>query len=136
HDRVLLHDSDEHDQADETVNVQIHLEEVKSDQGSEDGRRQAGQNRQRVDVALIKDAQHDVDHEDGDAEQQGEILYGIFKLACGSLERSADRGRYRESEFLDLTDGISQRNARLQIEGERHRGQLAKMVNRLRTRIL
>jgi hypothetical protein len=38
------------------------------------GRRQAGEDRQRVDEALIQDAEHDVDDEDGHHQQEAEAL--------------------------------------------------------------
>ena len=64
HDAVLLHEADEHDDADEGVEVEVDAEEQQRRERAEAGRRQARENRQRVDEALVEDAQHDVDHED------------------------------------------------------------------------
>ena len=47
HDRVFLHDADEHDEADEAVDVQVNPENHQRQQRAESRRRQAGQNRER-----------------------------------------------------------------------------------------
>ena len=41
HDRVLLHDADQHDEADERVDVQLVAEQIQRDERAEAGRRQA-----------------------------------------------------------------------------------------------
>ncbi len=43
HDGVFLHDADEHDEADEAVDVQINPKNHQRDQRAETRRRQAGQ---------------------------------------------------------------------------------------------
>jgi hypothetical protein len=48
HDRVLLDDADQHDDADEGVQVEVDVEQQQREQRAEPGRRQAGENRQRV----------------------------------------------------------------------------------------
>src|SRR5439155_1180551 len=45
HDRVLLHDAHEHDQADERIHIQFVPEEPERQQRAESRRRQAGKNR-------------------------------------------------------------------------------------------
>ena len=40
HDRVLLDDPDQHDHADECINIQVHAEQDERDQRAESGRRQ------------------------------------------------------------------------------------------------
>ncbi len=64
HDRVLLHDADEHDDADERVHAEIELEDEEREQRAEPGERKARQNGERVDEALVQDAEHEVDHHD------------------------------------------------------------------------
>ena len=53
HDRVLLHDSDQHDDADETVEVQAEMKNLQREQRAESRRRQSGKNRNRVNEALV-----------------------------------------------------------------------------------
>ena len=64
HDAVLLHEADQHDDADEGVEVEVDVEDQQRDERAETRRRQSRQNRQRVNEALVQDAEHDVDDED------------------------------------------------------------------------
>ena len=70
HDRVLLHDADEHDEADKTVDVQVEPKNHQRQQRAETGGRQAGQNGDRMDEAFVKDSEDDVDDQDGHDEQR------------------------------------------------------------------
>jgi hypothetical protein len=63
HDGVLLHDADQQDDADQPDDIQLHVEEQQRQQRAGAGRRQRGENRDGMDVALIEHAQHDVDRE-------------------------------------------------------------------------
>ncbi len=64
HDRVLLDDADQHDQADEAVQIQVDAEDQQGQQRADAGRRQAGQDGQRMNEALVENAKHEIDHED------------------------------------------------------------------------
>ena len=70
HDRVLLHDADQHDQSDEGIDVQIHSEQDQGYQRAEARRRQPGQDRERMDVALVQNSENDVHDHDRDDQQQ------------------------------------------------------------------
>ncbi len=93
HDRVLLHDADQHDQPDERVDVQIHVEQIQRDQRAEAGRRQSGKNRERVNVAFIQNAEHDVHHQDRDDQQHPQVAERAFERLGRALEVRADAGR-------------------------------------------
>ena len=54
HDGVFLHDADEHDEADETIDVQIQMKQHQCQQRAEARRGQAGQNGQRMDETFVK----------------------------------------------------------------------------------
>jgi len=60
HNRILLDDPDQHDDADKGIEVQVLAKDHQGDQCSEICGRQSGENRQRVNIALIEDAEHDV----------------------------------------------------------------------------
>jgi len=62
HDRVLLDHAEKHDESDEGVEIQFPVKQLQGKQCAENGRRQARQNRNRVDEALVQNAQHDVYH--------------------------------------------------------------------------
>src|SRR3954470_4148080 len=66
HDGVLLHDADQHDHADEAVDVEIEPEDQQRHDRAEHRERQPRENRDRVDVALVQHAEDDVDDEDGE----------------------------------------------------------------------
>ena len=53
------------------------------------GRRQPRQNRQRVDVALVEDAEHDVDDHDGDDQQHREVAERALERLGRALELAA-----------------------------------------------
>jgi hypothetical protein len=70
HDRVLLDDADQHQEADDGDHRQVDAEPASGEQCAERSRRQAGQDRQRVDEALIENAEHDVDRQHRAGDQQ------------------------------------------------------------------
>lgn len=91
HDGVLLHDADQQHDADDAHDVEIHPEQIEPDQCTDGGRRQGGEDRDRVDIALIENAQHDIDRDHGRhdqpdfvgqrrAERRGRALEGGLEL--------------------------------------------------------
>src|SRR5206468_613546 len=79
HDRVLLYDSDEHDDAHKGVDAQVPPEDHERQQRSEPRKRKAGQDRQRMDEALVQDAEHQIDHHDGQHQQNEQTLLRLLK---------------------------------------------------------
>ena len=77
HDGILLHNADQHDQSDEPVDVEIHLEQPQRHQSAENRRRQTRKNRQRMDVTLVEDAEHDVNDKNRDPKKQRQIAHRI-----------------------------------------------------------
>ncbi len=63
HDAVLLDDADEQDDADEGDEAEIRAADQQGQQGPHPGRRQGGEDGDRVDVALVENPQHDVDRQ-------------------------------------------------------------------------
>ncbi len=61
HDGVLLHDADEQDDADERDDAQVGSGEQQRKNGAYAGRGQRGENGERMDQALVEDAEHDID---------------------------------------------------------------------------
>src|SRR3989442_797384 len=104
HDRVLLHDADQHDHADEAVDVQLHAEEPERQQRPRARRRQPREDRQRVNEALVQHAEHEVDHEDRDQQQHPLPLQRGLERLRGALEGAVDGGRHAQLALhaLDL----------------------------------
>ena len=86
HDRVLLHDADQHHQADEGIDVEIDVKHHQRQQRADTGRRQSGKNRQRMNVAFVQHAQHDVNHQDRDDQQQRQVLERTLEGLRGAFE--------------------------------------------------
>ena len=70
HDGILLDNADQHDDAHEGVEIQLLVEEAKSQERSDAGGRQTGKNGQRMNKALIQNSKNDVDHENRRQQQQ------------------------------------------------------------------
>jgi hypothetical protein len=70
HDRVLLHDADQQDDADHGDDRQLHSAEQQGEQRAHAGRGQGGQDREWVEKALVQHAQHDVDGDQGGQDQE------------------------------------------------------------------
>ena len=92
HDGIFLDNADEHDDTDEGIEVKVFPEDKQGDERPETGRREAGQNGEGMDIALVEDPQHDVDHQDGHDEEQREPLGGGLVDLGGSLKAGGDGG--------------------------------------------
>ena len=73
HDRVFLDDADQQDHADERDDAQLVMQQHQCEERADTGRRQCREDRDRVDVAFVEHAEHDVDDEDcrGDEQRHG-----------------------------------------------------------------
>ena len=71
HNAVLLDDADQQDDADDGHHVQVLMEKKKCEQRAYAGGGQRGENRDRVNEALVKHAEHDIDgNQRGEDEQR------------------------------------------------------------------
>ena len=126
HDGVLLHDAHQQDDADQRHDGQVLAEPHQRQQRADAGRRQRGEDRQRMDEALVEHAEHDVDR-DRRGEDQPRLagervceLGGVAGIAAAHRRRHADlalRGG-------DRGDGVAERGARREVEAERRRREL------------
>ena len=92
HDRVLLHDAHEQDDADQRHDGEIVAADHQGEERADAGRGQGRENGQRVDEALVEDAQHDVDRDHG--REHEPRLAGQRLIELGRLAReAADQGR-------------------------------------------
>ena len=71
HDRVLLDDAHQQNDADQADHRQVLPEQHQRQDGADAGRRQRRENGDRVDVALVEHAEHDVDRDDRRQDQPG-----------------------------------------------------------------
>ena len=135
HDRVLLDDADQHDHADEGVHVELDAEGEQGQQRAECRRRQTRQYRQRVDEAFVEYAEHEVNHDHGQHQEQAHALQRGLERLRRPLETGVERCRYLQllHGTVDFGYRLRQRYAFAQVEGKRDRGQLAEMGDRKRT---
>ena len=97
HDGVLLHDADQKHDADDRDDVEIVARDHQRQQRAHAGRRQRRKDRDRMDVALIEHAQHDIDGDDGGEDQQQLVAERGLEGERRALEARDDArraGRY------------------------------------------
>ena len=88
----------------------------------------------RVQEALIENAENNVDHKDGHREQHAKTCKRRLKGLRVALESRCGRRRKSLSgQIIDFGDRVSNRCAGLQVKGDRYRGQLPQMVDRKRS---
>ena len=97
------------------------------------GRRggQARQDGQRVDEALIENAEHDVDGDDRAENEKRLVGGGVLERLGGAVECRRDGLRHAELglQAIDLLDAVAERHAVRQIVGDGHRRQLPELVD-------
>jgi len=110
HDRVLLYDAHQHDDADEGIHVELDPERHQSHERAQARGRQSRQNRERVDEALVEDAQNEVDHENGQEQQDAHAFERALERLRGALERRVDGRRHlhRGHCLVDFLDRLGQ----------------------------
>ena len=86
HDGVLLHDADQHDDADDRDDIQVEAEELQRQQRAETGGGQAGEDCHRVDEALIQHSENHIDHENRGQQQDALALERILEDLRRALE--------------------------------------------------
>ena len=123
HDRVLLDDADQQQDADDRDDREIHMEIFEREQRADAGRRQAGENRDRVNVALVEHAEQDVDrHHRGEQQRalSGERLLEQLRVAGEAGDDAAGQIGLA-FERVDRVDRLPERHVGREIERDRHR---------------
>ena len=107
-------------------------------QRADAGRRQRGKDRDRVNEALVENSQHDIHGDDRGKDQQQLIAERRLKGQRRALEMVVMLAGMPIScsRAPDRIDGLAERGARRQIEGDRGRGKLAEVIDLQRRRLL
>ena len=92
HDGVLLHDADQQQNADQRDDAEIGSRQQQRQDRAHAGRRKRGENRQRMNQALIQNAQHDVHRDQRGQDQVWLVLERILKGLRRALEAGVNRG--------------------------------------------
>ena len=100
-------------------------------QRADAGRGQRGKNRDRVDEALVEDAEHDVDGDQRGEDQQRFVGERVLERSGGSLEIGLQAGREVQllCDFVDVGDGRAQRGVGRKVERDRDGRELSLMVD-------
>ena len=108
-------------------------EDHERDQGAESGGGQPRQDRQRVNVALVTDAQDDVDDENRDDEQDREVAERVLKADAAPWNWPFTDGGRTARRRLFLTRRSTSPSAApgAEPEGNGHRRQLPVVADRL-----
>ena len=111
------------------------LNSISDEQRADAGRRQAGDDGDRVDEALVENAEHDIGGEDRGQHQDALPLERLLEHLRGALEAGDDGGRQARLALdpLDCVDRLAERIAGREIERDRHRRLLALVVDLQRT---
>src|SRR5262249_1157429 len=123
HDAVLLDDADQEDDADDADHREVHMAELQRQQRADAGRRQRGQDRQRMDEALVEYAEDDVDDDERRGDQRRFARERGLERLRVALEGSDHRRRHADLArgLRDRVDGFAERHAGLQVEAQRDR---------------
>ena len=134
HDGVFLHQADQHDDADEGQQVELHAKDHQREQRAEAGRRQSRENRDRMDEALVEHAQHQVDDQNRHHQQHSQVAHrGLERLArCPGRLVLTVAGSGVVGEPFHVVERLAKRDAGRDVERDGDRGQLARMVDRER----
>ncbi len=100
--------------------------------------RQRGENRERVNEALVQDAEDDIDGDERGEDQIRLIPQRILKCLRGSLESRVDCGGHAQValSFFEGGNGITQSHVWRQVESKRDGRILALMIHRQRGSLL
>ena len=71
-DGIFFDDADEHEDADEAVDIELHFEEEEGEESSEACAGEAGEDGDGVDEAFVEDTEDEIDDEDGHEEEEAD----------------------------------------------------------------
>ena len=114
HDGILLHDTDQQDDPNQSYHVELVLRNQQSEQRTNAGGRKRGQDRNRVREALVKNAQHDIDGQQRSQDQQRFAGQRVLERSGRALKTSVDGGRKTDAALgvVNHLGRIAERNPR------------------------
>ncbi len=132
HDGVLLHDADQQHHPDQRDQAEFGAEEEQRENGARTRRGQRREDRNGVDVALIENAQHDVDADDGGKDQQRLVADGLLEQFGRARESTVDGKRRVDllHRAVDGSHGIADGFALREVERESRGHERALMIDR------
>ena len=138
HDGILFDNANQQDDADEGHDAEVCSGQEEGEDRADTRRWERGENGQRVNQALVQDAENDID---GDKRSEDEIRLipqRILKCLRGSLEGRVDgRGHAQVAlRFFEGGNRVTQSYIWSEVEGKRDGRILALMIDRQRGALL
>ena len=132
HNAVLFDNADQKHETDDGNDAEILAEKDKREKSPNTGRRKRGKNRDRMDEALIQDAEDDVNGNESGEDEQRHVGQRISEGCGGALEIGLQPRRHVHIllHFGDSRNCSAERGVGGQIEGNRNRRKLSLMVDR------
>ena len=131
HDGVLLHDADEQDDSDHCHNGKLEPRDLKSQQGAQPGAGECGEDRNRMDQALVEHAEDNINGEQRGQDEDrliGDRLLKDLSVTGKTSAYSCGHVQFRAPLLNDLRSAL-ERYTRHKIKRNRHRRELALMVH-------
>ena len=131
HDGILLHDSYKEQNPDQRHDAEVGAGDQQRKNRADAGRRQRGENRKRMNQALVKDAKDNVDSDQRGENEVGLVLERILESLRRSLEGGVHGGRHSHVALSLLERGysITERDVRGEIESESNSGILTLVIH-------
>ena len=138
HDRVLFHNADKEHDADDGDHTEILTENYQCQQRSDAGRGKRGENRDRMDEALVEYPEHDVHGNDSGKDEPKLVAKRTAERRRRALKLDLRARGQADSglRFLDCVHRVAERSSRGEIEGDGCRGELADVVDHQRRSVL
>ena len=119
HDGVLLHDADQQQHADHGDDAEFDARQLQCQQCADAGRRKGRQDGDGMDVALVENAQHDIDGRQRRQHQQELAVERLLEGPRRSLEGPVQGRGHADlaHRVVHVLNGIAQGFAGRQVEG-------------------
>jgi len=130
HNCVLFDDADQQDDADEGDDAEVRSRQQQGQNCADARRGQRGKNGQRVDQALVQNAEHDVNGNQRGEDEIGFVAERILKGLRGTLECPMDGTGHAHValDFFKRGDRVAEGHVGRQVKCERDGGILALVV--------
>ena len=134
HDGVLLDDADQQNHPDQGDDAEFGVEHEQSQHRANSRRGQGGQNGDRVNVAFVQNAQHDIHGDQGGGDQQRLAVQRLLESLCRALEAAVDARRHPDlpDSLRHRRSGIAERFSGREVERNRGGDKQPLMVHRQR----
>ena len=130
-DGVLLDDTDQQEQTQQGDQTELHAYQLQREQGANAGRRQGRKDGQRMYVALVEHAQHDIHHHQCQQDHQRLIALGLLEGCTGAAQHALHFGGQADPRhgIVNGAAGLIQADPFGQGEADVLGGELALVVD-------